>query len=264
MISRVSIPPTARPIGLAQPPRPRPSRVDPRGLVGRVMPRLTATPSSHALVFRVRNLSAAILSPASLGLPCGRPRRPTTPERAVDFTRARLALPLGPYDVCQPTLARPSVQPRGCTPTGRVCLPRLCSRRGSAGPISCRIVHGHPTFRGFSPLAAARPSRIAPSSLPFPNSRWLPTSRCRGSGDVSLRTDAFSDADVVHAVTGSLLAWLFPPFEDDLPASPHTSAGLLSWAYLMCARSGSPCGSPGPAHTCALQSGRQPEDAAHR
>jgi hypothetical protein len=163
-----------------------------------------------------------------------------------------------------PTPANPRsrgrlVQPCGCTPTGRVCLPRLCSRRRSAGRVSCRFVHGHPTFRGFSPLAAARPSRIAPSSMPFP------TLRCRGSEDVSLRAEAFSDGDVVHAVSGSLLSWLFPPFEDDLPASSHTSAGLLSWASFMCARFDSPCGSPRPAHTCALQSVRDPEDLArHR
>jgi hypothetical protein len=187
MSSRVSIPPTARLIGSAQPPRPRPLRVGPRGLVSRVMPRLTATPSSHALVLCVRNMSVALLSPASLGLPCGRPRRPTTLERAVGITRARLAQPLGPFDACRFTLARPSVQPCGYTPTGRVCLPRLCSRRVSAGHISCRIVHGHPPFRGFSPPDAAQPSRVAPSSMPFP------TSRCRGSEDVSHRSDAFSE-----------------------------------------------------------------------
>jgi len=131
-------------------------------------------------------MSAAILSPASSGLPCGRPRRPTTPERAVDFTRARLAPPLGPFDESQLTLARPSVPPCGVTPTGRVYLPQLFSRRESAGLISCRIVHGHPPFRGFSPPDAARPSRVAPSSMPFA------TLRCRGSEDFSHRSGAFS------------------------------------------------------------------------
>lgn len=174
-------------MGSAQPPRPRPLRVDPRGLIGRVTPRLTATSSSHALVFSVRSISAAILSPASLGLPHGRPRRPTALERAAGFTWARLAPPLGPYDACQSKLARPPVPPCGYTSTGRVCLSRLCSRHRSAGPISCRIVHGHPPFRGFSPPDAARPSRVALSSMPFA------TSRCRGSEDVSHRSDAFSE-----------------------------------------------------------------------
>lgn len=186
MSSRVSVPPTARLIGSAQPPRPRPLRVDPRGLVSRVMPRLTATSSSHALVVRVRNMSAAILSPASFGLPCGRPRRPTTPERAVDFTRARLAPPFGSLRRL-PTHAHAAIRATlRCTPTGRVYLSRLFSRRESAGLISCRIVHGHPPFRGFSPPDAARPSRVAPSSMPFA------TLRCRGSEDFSHRSGAFS------------------------------------------------------------------------
>jgi hypothetical protein len=73
---------------------------------------------------------------------------------------------------------------------------------------------GTTPFKGFSPLAAARPSRIALSSMPFP------TLRCRGSEDFSLPADAFSDCGVVHTVDGSLLSWSFPPFEDDLPASP--------------------------------------------
>jgi hypothetical protein len=73
---------------------------------------------------------------------------------------------------------------------------------------------GTTPFRGFSPLAAARPSRVALSSVPFP------TLRCRGFEDFSLRSDACSDCGVVHTVDGSLLSWSFPPFEDDLPASP--------------------------------------------
>lgn len=71
------------------------------------------------------------------------------------------------------------VLPCGITPTGRECLPRLFSRRGSASPISCWVVHGHPPFRGFSPLVAAGSSQIRPSPLPFP------TLRCRGFEDLS-------------------------------------------------------------------------------
>jgi hypothetical protein len=186
MSSRVSIPPSLHLIGSVQPPRPRPSRVGPRGLLGRVTPRLNAASSSHALVIRVRNLSAALLFLASFGLPCGRPRRPTALKELSASPGYVLLRHMGPFDACQPTLARPSVLPCGRTPTGRDCLPRLCSHRESAGLVSCRIVHGHPPFRGFSPLAAACPSRDTLSFMPFP------TSRCRGSKDVSLRSGAFS------------------------------------------------------------------------
>lgn len=71
------------------------------------------------------------------------------------------------------------VPPCSVTPTGRDCLSRLRACRGSASLVSCRIVHGHPPFRGFSPFVAARPSRVVLSSLPFP------TLRCRGSEDLS-------------------------------------------------------------------------------
>jgi hypothetical protein len=166
---------------------------------------------------------------------------------------SQVALPLGPCDAYQPALTWPSVRPCERSPTGRAYLSRLFPCRGSADRVSDRIVHGHPPFRGFSPPGAAGPSRAPPSSLPFP------TSRCRGSEDFSValqrrlaasmsraehhahlavppllaRADAFSAGGVVHAVVGSLLSWLFPPFEDGLPASPRTSAGLLSWASIV-------------------------------
>jgi len=64
MSFRVSVPTTARLIGLAQPPRPWSLRTGPRGLFVGVATRVNQPPSSHALVTRVRNLSASILSPA--------------------------------------------------------------------------------------------------------------------------------------------------------------------------------------------------------
>jgi len=73
---------------------------------------------------------------------------------------------------------------------------------------------GTTSFRGFSPLVAAQPSRVELSSMLFP------TLRCRSFEDFSLRADAFADSGVVHTVARSLLSWSFPPFEDDLPASP--------------------------------------------
>jgi hypothetical protein len=108
MSSRVSIPPNVHLIGSMQPPRPRPSRVDPRGLFGRVTPRLNAASSSHALVIRVRNLSAALLFLASLGLPCGRPRRPTALKEPSASPGYVLLRHTGPFDACRPTLARPT------------------------------------------------------------------------------------------------------------------------------------------------------------
>jgi hypothetical protein len=228
MSSRVSIPPTARLIGSAQPPRPRPLRVDPRGLVSRVMPRFTATPSSHALVVRVRNMSAAILSPASSGLPCGRPRRPTTPERAVDFTRARLAPPLGPCDACQLTLTRPSVPPCG-----------VRRPAGFTSPSSARVANLPALFHAGSSMGT-RPSGASPRPTPHaPLGSCRPPCRLPPRGVAAPRISAIvrvrsPRAGVVHAVTGSLPSWLFPPFEDDLPASSHTSAGhpLMGFSHV--------------------------------
>lgn len=172
------------------------------------------------------------------------------------------------------------MQPCDCSPTDRVYLPRLFPCRGSASLISCWVVHGHPPFRGFSPPVAAGPSRALLSPLPFP------TLRCRGSEEFSVALHLHLAASmslvehppspcgsdvtrwcgcvpyvgVVHAAVGPLLSWSFLPFEDDLPASSHTSAGLLSWASIV---RGSPlhplAGIHEPARTCALQSVREPE-----
>jgi hypothetical protein len=117
----------------------------------------------------------------------------------------QIALPVGPSDAFQSTLAWPSRAAlrrhadRPEFPSPALPVSRICQ------PFSGWIVHGHPPFRGFSPLAAARPSRASPSSMPFP------TLRCRGSEDFSLRADAFSCRGVVHTVVGSLLSWSFLP-----------------------------------------------------
>jgi hypothetical protein len=101
---------------------------------------------------------------------------------------------LGPCDACQPALTLSS-SCDGDLAAVRIPMDRIASPvalRGSAGRVSCRFVLGHPPFRGFSPLDAARPSRVAPSPMPFPNTSWSPTSRCRGSKDFSHRSGAFS------------------------------------------------------------------------
>jgi hypothetical protein len=154
-----------------------------------------------------------------------------------------------------PTPANPRSRGRRTTLRLHVDRPGLPTRlvpcRGSASHVSCWIVHGHPPFRGFSPPVAARPSRASPSSMPFP------TLRCRGSEEFSvalhLRLAASMSrveppspcgADCSLGRTRSLRRrcsrrhkaaplLVVPPFEDDLPASSHTSAGLLSWASIV-------------------------------
>lgn len=151
--------------------------------------------------------------------------RPTRLSRCIAATASplvppdslRLGVPTTPANLrsrghpCDLAAAR---QPTGFTSPGssRVASLPAISQTGSS--------MGTTTFRGFSPLTAARPSRIALSSMPFP------TLRCRSSEDFSLQADAFTDAGVIHTVARPLLSWLFPPFEDDLPASPsHFCAG---------------------------------------
>lgn len=101
---------------------------------------------------------------------------------------------------------------------------------------------------------AALPSRAALSSLPFPALRrrgfedlsrsavavastpasrqpYGPSTPCGAS---SRRERMRSPPSTLFTpAVGSLLSWLFSPFEDDLPALPRTSAGLLSWASIV-------------------------------
>jgi len=283
MSSRVSVPTTARRIGSAQPPRPFTLAGWSSWPRHRGSARFTYTLLSCSCR-RVRNMSAAILSLLRLGLPCGRPhlRDPEGPRRKARLRRlfhrfsrfpkvptcTMASSPDGPVASAFAARAgslRPGVPTTPSNPRSRGRPVRLCSRsptdRGyrprlfpcheSADRLSDRIVHGYPTFRGFSPLVAAGPSRIELSSLPFP------TLRCRGSEDLScsgtstpcdasapLQADAFSSESVIHATVGSLLSWSLPPFEVDLPASPHTSAELLSWALFIDPSLGFPPKSP--------------------
>lgn len=202
---------------------------------------MNRAPSSHVLCSRVRTLSVTILSqerrtflavgtlgrllakssspglafislfrsPALLRMaPASLPRWIRLPP--VARLRRSLRL-LSPFDAYRCTLTRPSVRPCGLTSTGWVCLSQLFSCRASASRVSCWIVHGHPTFRGFSPptadtcdLPLAWMSRCQ-SSVSFP------ALRRRDSEDFSLLADAFSDDSVVHATEGSLLSWSFSP-----------------------------------------------------
>jgi hypothetical protein len=84
----------------------------------------------------------------------------------------------------------------------------------------------------FPPCGAAAPRIRAVSGPSRLAARRLP------------RTGAFTDDGVVHTAARSLLSWSFPPFEDDLPASPYTSARLLSWAFLVDPSLGFPAGLP--------------------
>jgi hypothetical protein len=243
--SRVSIPMTSRLMGSA----PTVLTFHPRGLASTVSSsgwcHDEVPPSSHALVVRVRNLSAAILSPA-------RPRSPlrstsaatvpegpampkhasvsALPEATSGLQRVRrpspgviaetvplpgrwrdlcgLTPPTGPYDACQPAFARPRCDLAATPSTGRVCLSRLVSRRGSASLVSCWFVPGHPYLQRFLPILAARPSRAALSSLPFV------ALRRRGSEDFShpavatpeLAWQARRPGDLLHLAVQRLAA----------------------------------------------------------
>jgi hypothetical protein len=143
---------------------------------------LNRAPSSHVLCSRVRTMSVTILSRERA--PTLRPahsehfsrseHHPSSPSSrssgaahccalqrhcrdgpaSTDRSASQVTSPVGPSDAFRCSLTRPSVLPCGLTPTDRDCLPRLCSCRASASPISCWIVHGYPPFRGFSPLDA--------------------------------------------------------------------------------------------------------------
>jgi hypothetical protein len=175
MSSRVSLPIASRLMGLAQPPRPSPLRVGPRGHAIRGGVTGTAPPSSHALVVRVRNLSAASLSPVSdFGLPCGRPRprplpkeppyRSTPPSRLVRNEPSR----------SQTTSMRPlpSSSPR---PLCSGSSPRLATRACCPGlrPLA-RPIHRVTPLLGPSDacqlaryVAACDPSRGSPRPAGF-------------------------------------------------------------------------------------------------
>jgi hypothetical protein len=255
MSFRVSVPTTARLIGLAQPPRPWSLRTGPRGLFVGVATRVNQPPSSHALVTRVRSFSASILTPA------------LTPEHAFIPAFARTATaylrlrglaagtsPSGPYDAFQSTLAvavscsvAAARRPAGFTSPGssRVAdLPALFHAGSSMGTTP---------FRGFSP-----PSPHDPLESRCPPCRFPPcgaaASRISATGRVR---SPFAD---VFTPTMGRSSPGCSPLRGDLPASPHTSAGLLSWASIMHpSPSTSLAGHLEPEHTCALQSFREPE-----
>lgn len=200
--------------------------------------------SSHALCRRVRSLSAAILTPLARSTPPSSSSTGATfsktslitapaassPDRPA-FSRlrgpGRNLSPPGPSDAFPSTLTRPAPPPCGGF-TDRPGLPPP-ARHASWICRSCfrSVRPWAPILQRFLPIRhhpglSVRVVLHAVSHLAMP--------RLRGC---QLQMDAFSRVGVVHALNGSLLSWSFPPFEDDLPASPHTSAGLLSWASLM-------------------------------
>jgi len=189
--SRVSVPSISRLIGSARPPRPSPLRAGPHGLINGVASRLSFTIlscscHSRSESFRRYHLSGPLQPSLRSTFACDDSRKShrtrarlylcsskntssSSRDSDASFLASQLRSPRsrslsqarqdhsasGPSDACQSTLTRLSVRPCGLTPTGRACLLRLDSCRGSASPISCWIVHGHPSFRGFSPFAAA-------------------------------------------------------------------------------------------------------------
>lgn len=174
----------------------------------------------------------------------------------------RLRVPATPTKTCSRGRL---VLPCDSSPTGRGCLSRLFPWPESASHISGRIVLGHPSLQRFLPVCAVLadypPCRFPHRCVAAPRIQARQPQRGLAARP-AIQTDAFSDGGVVHASEGSLLSWSFPPFEDDLPASSHTSAGLLSWASIVRTSRLSPCGSSQPTRTCALQSFREPEELA--
>jgi hypothetical protein len=170
MSCRVSVPTTARLIGLAQPPRPRPLRAGPRGLVVGVATGFILPPSSHALVTRVRNLSASILSPTCAGARLCRRLSPTTVR-----LRPRLALLSPPNHFACGSLRRLPIDAHAAAlgvaaaRTGRVYLLRLVSCRSICRPYFMPDRPWAPPFRGFSP-----PSPRCPLGLRCPPCRSPP------------------------------------------------------------------------------------------
>jgi len=264
MSSRVLVPTTARLIGLAQPPRPRPLRVGPRGLVVGVATGFIQPLSSHALVTRVRNLSASILTPALTpehafvsGFRLRRPQPTST--RVVSLRALRLRVP---STHSNPRSRGRLMQHCCCSPTDRGYLSRFVSCRGPASLVSCRVVLGHHTLQRFLPIRrrttlSSRAILRAVSHLAVPRLRgFQPPVGC-----------------VLRRRRCSRRRWAAPllvvlPLRGCLPASPHTSAGLLSWASIMHPSPSTPLavrrGDPyeplfEPEHTCALQSFREPE-----
>lgn len=141
------------------------------------VPRVNATPSSHALVVafgtrppqsslrlrgaRLRRLHRRGGRLANEWPPDLRIHRLTGPSaasaqplhccRCLPARTSGLASPSGPFDACQPALTRPSERPCGRSPTDRSCLPRFRSCRESASHISDWSVHGHHSLQRFLP-----------------------------------------------------------------------------------------------------------------
>jgi len=152
MSCRVSVPTTARLIGLAQPPRPRSLRTGPRGHFVGVATRVNQPPSSHALVTRVRNLSASILTPAFYTRARLRPGfrlNGHSLRRLRDFAAG--TSPMGPYDAFQSALTWPS----------RAALPPLADRPGLPLPALPVSRTCQPCFMPGRPWAPL-PSEVSP------------------------------------------------------------------------------------------------------
>jgi len=172
-----------------------------------------------------------------------RPRRlrrivPPFPACAVQAGTLRLRVP--------PTHSHP--RSRGllpclaaASPTDRVCLARLVSRRRSANHISGRFVHGHPPFRGFSPPVATRSSRTELSPMPFP------ISRCRSSEDFSFRRMRSPEPALFTLTMGRSSPGRFPPSRMTFRPRPTllrgSSHGLLSCSRAHPSPRGCPLGS---------------------
>jgi len=206
MSFRVSVPTTARLIGLAQPPRPWPLRTGPRGLFVGVATSVNQPPSSHALVTRVRNLSASILTPACArarlrsGLrPNGHSLPPLAGSRCRHFAIGSLRRIPDCAHVAVSCSVAAARRPAGFTSPGssRVTdLPALFHAGSSMGTTP---------FRGFSP-----PSPHDPLESRCPPCRFPPCGAAASRISATGRVRSPS-AGVFTPTIGSLLSWLFSP-----------------------------------------------------
>jgi hypothetical protein len=254
MSSRVSVPTTARLIGLAQPPRPSPLRAGPRGLVVGSATGIILPPSSHALVARVRNLSASILSPTCAGAHL---RLRLTPLTASLRPLLALLSPRSHFAVGSlrriPTHAHAAALGVAAARTDRDYLPRFVSCRGSASRVSCRIVLGHPP----SEVSPRRRRTTLSSRAVLHAVPHLAVSQLRG---FQLPVGCVLRRRRCSRLRRAAPLLVVFPLRGCLPASPHTSAGLLSWASIMRSSSCFPLRFvTSHMRTCALQSFREPE-----
>jgi hypothetical protein len=199
-------------------------------------------------------MSAAILSPASLGLPFGRPRRPTALERAAGVTRARLCSAIGSLRRL-PTRARAAIRatlrlhadrpglPPPAQLASRICRPCFMPDRPWA-----------PTLQRFLP---ARRRMTLSDHAVLHAVPHLAVPRLRGfqpSFGCVLRAPALFTPSLGRSSPGCS-----PPSRMASRPRPTLLRGSSLGLSRVCAPSAPLAVRLRPTHTCALQSFRDPE-----